>query len=140
MTPLLKRNKQDEQNEAPLKEKGTKKVASKKKIDKKKDVAITGQTGRVLSSIVLKRPFVTEKSHQLSQSGVYVFEVALDCDKSMIRRAVEELYSVSVVSVRTIRQKGIERRFGRSLGRTKNVKKAMVTLKKGQTIEIFQGA
>ncbi|QQS61578.1 MAG: 50S ribosomal protein L23 [Candidatus Moraniibacteriota bacterium] len=122
--------------------KSSKTKSSKKNSDKekKKDVAIKGQTGRVLSSIVLRKPYVTEKSHELAQKGTYVFEVKIDADKEMIRRAVEELYSVKVVAVRTIRQKGIERKFGRSLGKTRNFKKAMVTLRKGQTIEVFQGA
>lgn len=107
---------------------------------KKKPKAIAGVAGRVLASTVLRRPHVTEKSHALAQSGVYVFDIRTDATKGDVRQAVEELYGVNVTNVRTIRQRGDERRFGRSTGKTKERKKAMVELKKGQKIEIFEGA
>jgi large subunit ribosomal protein L23 len=116
----------------------TKKKATKKSVKKK--TSIVGVAGRVLASVVLRRPYVTEKSHFLAQSGVYVFEVRIHATKNDIRKAVEELYGVNVVSVRTIRQRGEERRFGKSMGKTGERKKAMVKLKEGQSIEIFEGA
>jgi len=128
-----------------LNNKEIKKDASKNKKasshkEKKGAKKILGRVGRTLASKVLRRPHVTEKSHGLAQSGVYVFEVHPDADKKKIRQAVEELYDVSVVSVHTISRKGKERRFGRFSGTTSATKKAMVRLKKGQSIEIFEGA
>lgn len=123
-------------------------MTAQKTTHKKKDVKknapkakkVLGRVGRTLSSQILRRPYVTEKSHNLAQGGVYVFEVHPDADKKKIRRAVEELYEVNVVSVRTISHKGKERRFGRFSGKTSATKKAMIRLKKGQSIEIFEGA
>jgi len=125
------------------KEAKTKKVSKEKKKSSKKQkesVAIVGKVGRELASRVLRRPHVTEKSHGLAQSGIYVFEVARDATKITIRQAVQQVYGVEVVSVRTINQKGVKKRFGKSMGKTKDQKKAMVQLKEGQSIEIFEGA
>jgi large subunit ribosomal protein L23 len=136
MTAQTRNNKDGEKDTS----KSNKKTSSSRE-KKKKDVKkVSGYVGRTLASQVLRRPYVTEKSHGLAQNGVYVFEVRLDADKKKIRQAVEELYEVNVVSVHTIFRKGKERRFGRFTGKTGSVKKAMVRLKKGQSIEIFEGA
>ena len=89
---------------------------------------------------VLKRPVITEKGSLIRASGnKAIFEVALSAGKGEIRRAVENLFPVTVVAVRTMRVRGKKRRLGRVVGRTSDWKKAIVTLREGDTIEVFEG-
>jgi large subunit ribosomal protein L23 len=89
---------------------------------------------------IVKRPIVTEKSTQLLQQGNhYVFEVASDANKIQIARAVEVLFSVKVTKVRTFNILGKERRMGWRKGQRPSWKKAIVTLKEGQTIPVIEG-
>jgi large subunit ribosomal protein L23 len=88
---------------------------------------------------VLRRPVITEKSTMLGDQGQYVFEVARDANKIEIRRAVETVFKVNVQSVNVSHVRGKMRRMGRSMGLTSSWKKAVVTLRKGQKIELFQG-
>jgi large subunit ribosomal protein L23 len=89
---------------------------------------------------IIKRPIVTEKSTQMLQQGNhYVFEVADDANKIEIARAVEGLFSVEVTRVRTFNILGKERRMGWRKGRRPSWKKAIVTLKAGQTIPVIEG-
>ena len=89
---------------------------------------------------VIVRPIVTEKSTDLlDRNGKYSFVVARDANKVEIARAVEKLFNVHVREVRTMQYRGTERRVGRTLGRRESWKKAVVTLREGETIEIFQG-
>jgi large subunit ribosomal protein L23 len=91
---------------------------------------------------VLKRPIVTEKLTELQEKGFYAFEVEEKANKIEIARAVEKKFNVSVVSVRTMRHKGKAKsqmtRKGRFAGRTSAWKKAIVRLKEGDKIELFQ--
>ncbi|MCI0479759.1 50S ribosomal protein L23 [Candidatus Uhrbacteria bacterium] len=73
------------------------------------------------------------------RKGTYVFDVPVDANKVEIRKAVEALYKVSVTSVRTIRGIGKILRRGRIGGRRAAWKKAVVTLKEGQTIDLYEG-
>ncbi len=92
---------------------------------------------------VLVRPILTEKSSAVEPLGKYVFEVIPSANKIEIRRAVEERYEVSVKSVHTItKQPRTRTRWsGRGFisGRTNRRKKAIVTLVKGQTIDLLDG-
>ena len=89
---------------------------------------------------VIVRPIVTEKSTDLlDRNGKYSFVVARDANKVEIARAVEKLFNVHVREVRTMQYRGKERRVGRTIGRRASWKKAVVTLREGETIEIFQG-
>ena len=89
---------------------------------------------------VIVRPVVTEKStEQLDKNGAYSFVVARDANKVEIADAVERLFNVKVKSVRTMQYRGKERRVGRHVGRRAAWKKAIVTLREGDTIEIFEG-
>jgi large subunit ribosomal protein L23 len=88
---------------------------------------------------VLRRPIITEKSTFLGDNGQYVFEVAKDANKIEIKRAVEQIFKVDVRAVNIIRLPGKMRTMGRSRGMTSPRKKAVVTLKEGQRIELFQG-
>jgi large subunit ribosomal protein L23 len=76
----------------------------------------------------------------MAPMGKYVFEVDMDANKIEIAAAVEKIFSVNVVSVNTLRVKGKKKRLGRTEGKTGEMKKAYVTLKEGQRIQIFEGA
>jgi len=86
---------------------------------------------------VLRRPVITEKNTQLNEQSRYVFEVAREANKLQIKQAVEVIFKVTVTGVNTINVPSKPRRFGRSVGRTKPWKKAIVSLAKGQRIELF---
>lgn len=86
------------------------------------------------------RPLITEKSSAAYQSrGEYTFEVHVDASKPQIRSAIEQLFGVKVTGVWTSNQRGKEKRMGKTVGRRPNWKKAIVTLRDGDTIEIFEG-
>jgi large subunit ribosomal protein L23 len=90
-------------------------------------------------SQVIIRPVVSEKSYVLSAVDKYTFRVHPDAHKTQIRQAVESLFDVDVVEVRTITVKSKPKRRGAVRGRTRNWKKAIVQIKPGQSIPIFQG-
>ena len=86
------------------------------------------------------RPLITEKSSAAYQDrGEYTFEVHPDATKPQIRSAIEQLFGVKVTGVWTSNVRGKEKRMGQSSGRRPNWKKAIVKLKEGDTIEIFEG-
>lgn len=89
---------------------------------------------------IIKRPIVTEKAMQLGEIGQYVFEVDRKANKIQIKEAIEEMFEVDVRSVRTVNVKGKVKsrltRRGYQRGRTPSYKKAIVTLKEGQTIDV----
>ncbi len=89
---------------------------------------------------VIRRPLVTEKSN-IGREDQNLVTLAVDprANKHEIRRAVEELFDVSVVDVRTMRMHRKMRRVGKSSGRKPEWKKAIVRLAEGQTIEFFEG-
>jgi len=86
------------------------------------------------------RPLITEKTSAAYQDrGEYAFQVHPDASKPQIRQAIEELFGVKVTNVWTANHRGKEKRMGRSTGRRPNWKKAIVKLREGDTIEIFEG-
>jgi large subunit ribosomal protein L23 len=90
-------------------------------------------------SQVIIRPVVSEKSYVLSAANKYTFRVHPDAHKTQIRQAVETLFDVNVVEVRTMSVKSKPKRRGLTRGRTRTWKKAIVEVRAGQTIPIFQG-
>jgi large subunit ribosomal protein L23 len=97
--------------------------------------------GRLAPEQVILKPVVTEKAYEKGEErGQYTFWVLPRASKGEIRRAVEELYKhkgVRVKGVRTLRRKGKERRYRTSMGRTRQMKRAMVTLEGGGSIDLF---
>ena len=86
------------------------------------------------------RPLITEKTSEAYQEkGEYAFEVAPDANKASIRQAIEQLFGVKVTGVWTSNQRGKSRRVGKTSGTRPNWKKAIVKLREGDTIEIFEG-
>ncbi len=90
-------------------------------------------------SQVIIRPVVSEKTYVLAEAGKYTFRVHDRAHKTQIRQAVEALFDVKVVDVRTVSVKPKPKRRGQIAGRTRHWKKAYVQLRKGDTIPIFQG-
>ncbi len=89
---------------------------------------------------VIIRPVVSEKSYGLLDNGVYTFVVANDSNKVEIRSAVEALFSVKVTKVNTLNRKGKRKlnRRSRTFGKRPDLKRAVVTLAEGQTIDLFE--
>ena len=86
---------------------------------------------------IIKAPVITEKSGMLGQEkGQYVFKVDPKAKKTEIKAAIEKIFNVKVEEIRTINVKPKKRRVGRYTGLTNRYKKAIVTLKEGQTIEL----
>ncbi len=88
---------------------------------------------------VLKKPVVSEKTMSLLAENKYTFLVNPDANKIEIKHAVEKAFSVKVTDVKTISVKGKKKRVGRHVGKTSDKKKAIVTLKDGDKIEVFDG-
>ena len=89
---------------------------------------------------VIRRPLVTEKSNiGREEDNVVTFAVDPRANKHEIQRAVEDLFDVKVVAVRTMRMPRKSRRVGKFMGRKPEWKKAIVRLTEGQTIEFFEG-
>ena len=84
-------------------------------------------------------PIITEKATLLSEQNKVVFRVADDASKDEIAAAVEALFSVQVTKVNTLVVKGKTKRFRGRLGRRNDVKKAIVTLADGQSIDVTTG-
>jgi large subunit ribosomal protein L23 len=89
-------------------------------------------------SQVIIRPVVTEKSYALADAGKYTFRVHDHAHKTQIRQAVEQMFDVKVVAVRTASVKSKPKRRGVTSGRTRQWKKAIVQVREGDTIPIFQ--
>ena len=90
---------------------------------------------------VILRPVVSEKSYALLDDGVYTFVVAPDANKVEIRQAVESIFNVTVTNVNTLNRKGKQKRQRRRLVMSKrpDTKRAIVTLKDGDRIDLFEG-
>jgi large subunit ribosomal protein L23 len=90
---------------------------------------------------IVVRPLITEKAERNRQAlRHYSFEVHRDASKIQVKQAVEKLFNVHVEDVRTSIARGKNKRVGRNIGRRPNWKKAIVTLKEGETISLFEGA
>ena len=90
-------------------------------------------------SQVIIRPVVSEKSFVLAEAGKYTFRVHDRAHKTQIRQAIEELFDVKVLAVRTASVKSKPKRRGQTTGRSRQWKKAIVKIREGDTIPIFQG-
>ena len=102
---------------------------------KKKDTKkVSGQAYRVLI-----KPMVTEKATNLGSSNQYVFMVGIDTNKIEVAKAIQEVYGVKPISVNIIKIKGKKVNRGRITGKRKDFKKAVITLKKGDTISVYEG-
>ncbi len=90
-------------------------------------------------SQVIIRPVVSEKSFVLAEAGKYTFRVHDRAHKTQIRQAIEQLFDVHVVAIRTASVKSKPKRRGQTSGRTRHWKKAIIQVRPGETIPIFRG-
>lgn len=88
---------------------------------------------------IIRSPLITEKATVLSQYNQYVFEVIADATKPEIKQAVEKLFKVTVLTVNTVLTKGKTKRFKGRIGRRQDLKKAIISVKQGQTIDVSAG-
>jgi large subunit ribosomal protein L23 len=89
---------------------------------------------------VVIRPIVSEKSYALIAQNKYTFRVHPEAHKTEIRQAVEEIFDVTVIDVRTMKLRPKPKRRGWTVGKTRAWKKAVVELAPGDRIELFEGA
>jgi large subunit ribosomal protein L23 len=92
-----------------------------------------------IAASVLVEPWITEASTAAVELGKYIFKVSDDSAKGQIKKAIEELYKVKVIAVNMIKIPRKARSYGRTPGFKSGIKKAIVTLKKGDKIELFEG-
>lgn len=88
---------------------------------------------------ILIKPVVSEKSYGLLDDNKYTFEVAPDANKTQIKIAVEQVFGVRVTAVNTMNRQGKRKRTRFGYGKRADVKRAIVTLAEGDTIDIFGG-
>lgn len=87
---------------------------------------------------ILAKPVISEKGFALQEVDKYAFHVAPDANKDMVKKEVERLFKVEVTCVNIVNIPGKVKRLGRTFGKRNDIKKAIVTLKKGQKIEEFK--
>jgi large subunit ribosomal protein L23 len=92
-----------------------------------------------LNSDILIEPWITEASTAAMEQNKYIFKINSDCAKGQIKKAVEDLYKVKVISVNTVKIPRKYRSYGRTPGWKSGFRKAVVTLKEGDKIELFKG-
>ena len=88
---------------------------------------------------ILIKPLITEKNTMLGAQGKYTFKIDRRANKTQVKEAVETIFKVNVTAVNTISVPPKTRRVGKTIGKTQAWKKAVVTLRPGQRIEIFEG-
>ena len=86
---------------------------------------------------IIKAPIITEKSATLAENNTYVFSVDVRANKTQIKQAIENIFNVKVENVNTINVKPKKKRVGRYYGKTNKVKKAIVKLSEGSSIELI---
>jgi large subunit ribosomal protein L23 len=90
---------------------------------------------------IIKKPLFTEKGTILKEmENKLLVEVALDANKIEIKKAFEEIFKVKVASVATITRLGKWKKYGKSIGKTSKMKKAVITLKKGEKLDFVEGS
>ena len=110
-----------------------------KKEKKEKKFTVSADAAKEGIYHVILRPVITEKSTAALEHNKVLFKVHPDASKPEIKQAVEQLFGVTVLGVNTVSIKGKAKRFKGTLGRRGNVKKAIVTLKQGDTIDFAAG-
>lgn len=88
---------------------------------------------------ILVKPLVTEKATVSGIDNKYVFAVHVDANKVEISKAIEEVYHIKPTAVNVVSMKGKNKRMGRVAGKRKDWKKAIITLPKGKTIQVYEG-
>ena len=124
-----------EEKKVPSKKEDTDLVLEKSKAPKRKDSKKNIGDGYG----ILVKPIIAEKASFLGQQGQYVFEVTSKANKIEIAKAIEGVYGIKPVKVNIIKVRGKNVRYGKTAGRTKSWKKAIVILPKEAKIELYEG-
>lgn len=122
--------------EKPIQKRKIEKKPEEKKVEPK-DKKVQERKPATRAYRVLKEPHITEKATDSAKKNQYIFKVYPRANKTEIKMAVESLYGVEVTLVRIIKIPSKRRRLGRTEGWRKGCKKAIVKIKKGQTIELL---
>ena len=93
-----------------------------------------------MNTQMILTPKISEKAVYLAERDTYIFEVPMSANKIEVAKAVEAAFKVNVIDVNIVIAKGKAKRFRRLLGRERDIKKAMVKIKAGQKIALFEGA
>ena len=88
---------------------------------------------------LIKKPIITEKGTLLSNNSQVIFSIPMDANKTVVKQAVEKLFGVNVKKINIIISKGKTKRFKGKKGKRKDEKKAIISLEKGQKIDITTG-
>lgn len=129
-----KRKKEEPDKKAVKKEKEPQKKTEEKKAEPKKKIS----KGTYKNAYrILKQAHITEKATYLAEEDQYIFRVYPKANKTEIKKAVEHVYGVNVLSVRIINVPSKKRRLGRIEGKRSGYKKAIVKIKSGQKIELL---
>ena len=113
------------------------KTAADKKVIENKKKKLFKKDPELISRVLIK-PLITEKATNLGIENKYAFEIASKANKIEVKKAIEGFYGVKPMKINIIKIKGKKVRYGRTQGRTKNTKKAVVTLKQGDKIDVFE--
>jgi large subunit ribosomal protein L23 len=120
-------------------------IIETKKEDKKENKTVAEKSKLLFAgkadfaSRFLLEPWITEKSHQEMAQNKYIFRVSKDSNKTSIKKSVENLYKVAVLDVNVVNIHPKKRIYGRTKGFKSGFKKAIVKLKEGDKIELFEG-
>ena len=109
----------------------------KKQTKKSEDIKINKTHGQAYKNLV--RPIITEQASELSENNQYIFEVSTDSNKSEIKKSIHALYGVKPIKINTINMRRKMVRYGRKYGKLKNWKKAIITLKQGDKLDVYEG-
>ena len=131
--------KEPEKKPEVLEQKPIKKKAVKASDSKKSEVLMpkVNRKKYIADHEILRSPHITEKATDLTESNKYIFKVGPKANKIEVKKAVESNYGVEVSAVNVVNIHRKKRRVGRNIGWAKGYKKAIVTVKKGQKIEIM---
>ncbi|MFA6307843.1 MAG: 50S ribosomal protein L23 [Patescibacteria group bacterium] len=113
------------------------KDSTKKSAEKSERKSVTSKNATAYRFLL--RPIISEKATVGAADGKYTFEVAIKANKVAIKKAIQEVYGVLPTAVNIINKRGKSVSFGRRHGSTSNIKKAIVTLKKGDSIKLYEG-
>ncbi len=138
---IFKRQKKDKKPAKEEEKKTEKKEETGKKMEKKEEKETETKKEEKPqpaggSALLMRQAWITEKATDLSALGKYIFIVDKKANKPETKKAIESIYGVKVERVNIINVKSKEKRLGRSLGRTSAFKKAVVSLKPGEKIDI----
>lgn len=135
--PVVK--KETATKKSSMKELYAKESKATKVVKKEGGKIVTKQVKYNQAYKILKRPLVTEKGNDLNVLGKYLFEVSLKANKVEIAKAINEVYGVMPAKVNIVKLQGKKVRRGRITGKRKDWKKAIITLPKGKTINVYEG-